>query len=451
MSKSYIKEYNEKLISAKEAAQFIKSDDWILYGSFLGRPIDFDNELAQRKEELRDVDIFLCTSLLPVMNTAVSDPVHKHFTCTNFYFSAIDRKMADNNMMFYLPAHLSEANSVMEKDTYPPYTCVQQVSPMDEHGFFSFGATNVYSYSACANASRVILEVNENMPRVSGGSEEALHISMVDHIIEGSNTPLFEVPPAPEPSEADCAIASLLMEEIEDRACLQLGIGTLPDLLGNLMCESDLKDLGIHTEMFVNSMVDLFEKGLVTNRYKTTDRGKIAFTFCLGTNETYDFINNNPLMASHPAGYCNSPRIIGLNDKVVSINNAIQIDLTAQVCAESSGTRQISGTGGQLDFVNGANLSNGGKSFICLSSTFTDKEGELHSRIVPILEPGSIVTTPRTSVDYIVTEYGKAQLKGQPVWARVDSLINLAHPKFRDDLIKEAEKMKIWRRTHKHL
>lgn len=449
MSRTYVQEYQEKLISAARAAQLVQSGDYILYGGMLGRPIDFDIELAKRKDELKDVYIYMSTSLLPPMQTAISDPAHEHFTCNNFYFSAVDRKMADHNLMYYLPCNLSEAQSMLEEESNPNYTCVVQVCPMDKHGFFSFGPANVYNYTGCSKADRVILEVNNNMPRVPGGSEDSIHISQVDYIIEGSNSPLFEMPPTPEPSEIDMAMAKLLLNEIEDRSCLQLGIGTLPDLLGTLICESDLKDLGIHTEMFCNSMVDLFEKGLITNQYKTFDRSKIGFTFCLGTRETYDFIEDSPLMASHPSSYSNDPRIISLNDKVVSINNIISVDLFTQICAESSGFRQISGTGGQVDFVEGARYSRGGKSFLCLTSTYKDKKGELRSRIVPTLEPGSIVTTPRASIDYLVTEYGIAHMKSQATWKRAEMIINLAHPDFRDELIKEATRMRIWRRTNK--
>ena len=449
MSKTYTQEYQEKLINASQAAQMINSGDYILYGGMLGRPIDFDVELAKRKEELHDVYIYMSTTLLPPVRTAASDPSHEHFTCNNFYFSAIDRRMADHNLMYYLPSHLSEAQTMLERPENPNYTCVVQVCPMDNEGFFSFGPANVYSYTGCLGADRVILEVNENMPRVPGGSEDAIHISQIDYIIEGSNSPLFELPPTAEPSDIDMTMAKLILEEIEDRSCLQLGIGTLPDLLGELICDSDLKDLGIHSEMFCNSMVPLFTKGLVTNRYKTFDRNKIGFTFCLGTRETYDFIEDNPLMASHPSSYSNDPRIISLNDKVVSINNILTVDLFSQVCSESSGFRQISGTGGQVDFVEGARYSKGGKSFLCLTSTYTDKEGQVHSRIVPTLEPGSIVTTPRASVDYLVSEYGLAKVKGEATWKRAELIIELAHPQFRDELIKEAERMRIWRRSNK--
>lgn len=449
MKKSYYSEYQQKLITAEQAAGLIQTGAYILYGSFLTRPIDFDNHLARRINELADIDIFYGAGLIPPLQTAMADPNQTVFTCNSCYFSAVDRKMHDKGLLFYTPANFSQANEMFSLPYYPPYTCVLQVAPMDEHGFFSFGVANTYCFEGAMQAATVIVEVNQNLPRMLGGSEDGLHISMVDYIIEGSNSPIFELPPSPEPTEADKRMAELILEEIPDHACLQLGVGTLPNILGKVLCETDLTNLGIHSEMFCDSMVDLFEAGKITGRYKTTDRGKIVATFCLGTNKSYEFVDGNSIIASQPCSYTNDPRVISCNDNVISINNAIEIDLVGQVCSESSGIRQISGTGGQLDFVQGAWYSNGGKSFLCLSSTFTDKNGTVHSRIVPTLKTGAIVTTPRTLVDYVVTEYGKVQLKGQPTWSRAEKLISLAHPDFRDELIRQAQEMKIWRRTNK--
>lgn len=449
MKKSYYSEYQQKLITPEQAAALIQPEAYLLYGSFLAKPIAFDNSLAKRINELADVEIFYGAGLIPPLQTALTDPQHKVFTCNSCYFSAVDRQMYDRGMLFYTPLHFSEATEIFRRRYYPPYTFVVQVAPMDEHGFFSFGVANTYCFEGALQAATVIVEVNKNMPRVPGGSEDGLHISMVDYIIEGDNPPMFELPPAPEPGEVDIAMANLIVEEIPDHACLQLGVGTLPNVLGEILCTTDLKDLGIHSEMFCDSMVDLFEAGKITGRYKTTDRGKIAVTFCLGTNKTYEFVDENPIMASHPCDYTNNPNVISSNDNVISINNAIEIDLFCQVSAESSGIRQISGSGGQVDFVEGAWHSRGGKSFLCLTSTYTDKQGQVHSRIVPTLKTGSIITTPRTFVDYVVTEYGKAQMKGQSTWSRAEKLINLAHPDFRDDLVRQAQEMKIWRRTNK--
>ncbi len=450
MAKTYYQEYQAKIISAERAAGLVKSGDKILYAVFLGRPVDFDLALAQRKEELFDVQITQCAGNVPgSATTAFVDPTHEHFTSNSWFLDGVERKLHDQNMMYYNPVQFGQLQDIIGSDLFPYDIYVQKVSPMDEHGFFSFGLANVNSLESCLGAKTLILEVNENMPRVPGGSEDAIHISMADYIIESNNTPLLVLPPARAASPVDKAMAELLIEEIPDRACLQLGIGALPNLLGDLLCNSDLKDLGIHTEMFVDSMVKMFDSGIVTNRYKRTDRCKITFTFALGSREMYDFMNENPLMASHCGRYTNNSRIMALNDNFISINNTVMVDLYSQACSESSGTRQISGTGGQLDFVNGAWQSRGGKSFLCLSSSYVDKQGQLKSRIVPTLPPGSIVTTARTFIDYLVTEYGIVQMKGKSTWQRAELLINIAHPQFRDELIKQAEMMKIWRRSNK--
>jgi len=457
MNKKYTKnnkssiqqKYRDKIISAKDAANLVKSGDHILYAVFLGRPVDFDLELSKRKCELFNVQITQCGGLALDMPNTCNDPTHEHFICNSWFFDVSNRRMGDKNLMFYHPCQFSQIQDIISKKYIDHDIYVQQVSPMDKNGSFSFGPTNVNSLECALNAGTVILEVNKNIPRIPGGSEDSIHLSMADYIIEGNNTALAEIPSSPEPSEAEKKMAIMLLEQIPDRACLQLGIGGLPNTLGALLCDSDLKDLGIHTEMFVDSMVKLFDSGIVTGKYKTTDRCKMAFTFALGSKKMYSFMENNPVMASHCGKYTNDARIVGLNDNLVSINNILMIDLFSQACAESSGTRQISGTGGQVDFINAAWNSNGGKSFLCLSSTYIDKNGKLCSRIRPRLPEGSIVTTPRTIIDYIVTEYGVARLKGKSAWERSEILINLSHPEFRDELVIEAEKMKIWKKSNK--
>jgi acyl-CoA hydrolase len=445
----YRQEYRSKLITADQAAGLVQSGDKVGLGEFAGRPADFQNALAKRKDELYDVDIHWASALKPD-DAVLVDPTREHFRCHAWFFGGVDRAMGDQGLIDYAPCQLGHKHyqQVLMED-WPLDVYVQQVSPMDEHGFFFFGISNLTSFDFCLKSKLVILEINENMPKIPGGSEECIHISMVDYIIEGTSPPLPELPPAKEPTAVDQAMAELLLEEIPDRACLQLGIGSLPNLLGELLCKSGLKDLGIHTEMFCDSMFSLFEAGVVTGRYKNIDRCKIVFSFAMGTRETYRFMDGNPLLASYPCKYTNNPRTIALNDRVVSINNALTVDLLSQVCSESSGPRQISGTGGQLEFTQAAWYSNGGKGFLCLSSTYTDKNGQVKSRIVPTLPTGSVVTTPRACVDYIVTEYGKARLKNKTAWERAELLIGLAHPAFRDDLIREAAAKKIWTHTNK--
>ena len=318
--------YKQKLLSAGQAADLIKPGDVLMYATFLGRPVDFDNELAARADELTDVQVYCCGGMpAPIMQTSLMG--REHFTCNNWFFGSQDRQRHDQGNMFYCPIQFSQLQDVIADYLIKLDYYVQQVSPMDRYGYFSFGPANTYSFEGCMKADRVILEVNENIPRVPGGSEDAIHISMVDHIIEGSNTPLYELPSTKEANEADQAMARLILEEIEDRSCLQLGIGVLPNLLGELICDAGLKDLGIHTEMYTESMTRLFQEGVATGLYKTTDRGKIAFSFALGSRKTYDFMHQNPLMASHCGRYTNNPQLIALNDRVVAINNVVQVDL----------------------------------------------------------------------------------------------------------------------------
>jgi acyl-CoA hydrolase len=315
---------------------------------------------------------------------------------------------------------------------------------MDAHGYFNFSLANSFSRAICDKAKTVILEVNPNLPVCLGGREEAIHISEVDAVVEAD----WSIPelPAIEPSQTDRKIATLIMGEIEDGSCLQLGIGGMPNAVGSMIARSNLKNLGIHTEMFCDAMVELAETGHVTGARKTADRFKIVYTFCLGTRKAYEFLDRNPGCASYPVDYTNDPFVIAQNDKVVAVNNCVEMDLFGQVCSESSGIRQISGTGGQVDFTYGAYRSKGGKAFLCLSSTY-DKKGTPISRIKPLLTEGAIVTMPRPFVSHVVTEYGIVNLKGMSTWERAEAIIGLAHPDFREDLVKAAEKLGIWRRS----
>lgn len=323
------------------------------------------------------------------------------------------------------------------------------VTPMDNHGYFNFSLSNSATKAILEKAKTVIVEVNEKLPKALGGREECVHISEVDYIIEGDNKEPVELRPG-EPGETDKKIARYIVSEIRDGSTIQLGIGNMPNAVGRMLAQSNLKDLGMHTEMLVDAYLDLYTKGRLTNRAKKIDKGKGVWSFCLGSKELYDWVNNNPGLASYPVDYTNSPEIMSRNARLVTINNCIEVDLYGQASSESSGTRQISGTGGQLDFVTGGFISQGGKSFICLTSTYQDKQsGQLKSRIVSNLPAGEIVTDPRTQIHYLVTEWGMANLAGRSTWERAELIINLAHPDFREQLIKTAELRKMWRRSNK--
>jgi len=441
----YAEEYRRKLVTAEEAVKVVKSGDWVDYGTFQGQVVELDKALAARKEELKDVKIRSACRVSGPPAVAMADPAKESFIFNSGHFSVLDRKVCDFGLCYYFPLLFREVPSYYE------YTDVDvamvTVTPMDKHGYFNFGLNNVYSKKTCDLAKHVVLEVNPNMPWVPGGNQECIHISEVDYIVE-VQWPLTSIPDIPIRYE-DEKIASLILNQIEDGSCIQLGIGSLPNALGKLIAKSDLKNLGVHSEMMCDAFLDMWEAGRITGSQKNIDKGKMTFTFALGSHRLYEFLDHNPGVASYPVDYTNYPHRISANDKVISINNALQVDLFGQVAAESNGSRHISGTGGQVDFVEGAYMSKGGKSFIALSSTYTDKNGIMHSRLTPTLSPGTIVTTTRSTVMYVATEFGIACMKAKSTWERAEALIELAHPRFREDLIKEAEAMGIWRRTNK--
>ena len=428
-----------KQITAAEAAALVRSGDWVDYGMSVGEPDLFDGALAARAAELRGVRVRGAVAVQP-RRVAEVDPIGEHFLYESWHFSAYERKLHDAGRCHYIPMNFGEAPDYYRRFLPPIDVVCLKTCPMDEHGFFNFGAA-VTTHKAVTERARIlIVETSKAMPYVYG-SEEAVHASEVDFVITGDDAPLAELR-NPEPTEIDRKVAALIAAEVEDGACLQIGIGGMPNAVCAYLKETGVRDLGIHTEMFVDGMVDLIEAGLVTGARKRLDRFQTVFTFALGTQRQYDFIHRNPRIASKAVDYTNLPQNIMQNDKVFSINNTTQIDLQGQAASESSGSRHLTGTGGQLQFVRGAYASAGGKSFICLSSTY-EKNGTRESRIVASLTPGNIVTTPRTDVMYVVTEYGLVNLKGKSVAERAKALIGLAHPDFCEALLREARLAKL--------
>lgn len=443
---SFVYELNKKLVSADTAARVVKSGDWVEYSHFACVPRVMDEALARRRDELENVKIRACTSLIAPRVCQV-DPEQKHFIYNSWHMSGAERKLHDQGLCTYIPFFFGECPDIYYRYLEPD-VAIMQVTPMDKHGAFNFSAACSYSKAVCDKSRVVILEVNDRMPVCLGGNHESVHISEVDYVVEGLSEPLLELP-NPKINEEDKKIAALIMEELEDGACLQLGIGGIPNSVGAMIAESDLKDLGVHTEILAESFVDMYEAGRITGACKNIDRYKMVYTFAMGTSRLYEFLDNNTSCAIYPVNYSNNPMIICRNDKVMAINSALEIDLYGQVASESVGTRHISGTGGQMDYILGAWYSRGGKGFICLTSTYTDHLGKVHSRIKPTLDPGTIVSCHRCAINYVVTEYGIAQLKGLSNWERAEALINIAHPSFRDELVAAAKKMGIWNPTNK--
>ena len=439
--------YRSKLTTADEAVKVIKSGDWVDYGFCNTHPHVLDEALARRAPELEDVKVRGGIALWKPAIFDIEEPA-KHIIYNSHHTGGFERKHIDTGACFYEPMRYSELPRYYYDHINPPDVAMIQVGPMDKHGYFNFGVSASHMKAICDTAKILIVEVNQNMPRCLGGFGESVHISDVDMIVEGRNDPMGQLLSAV-PTEIDKAVAKQVVERIPNGACLQLGIGGMPNAVGMLLCESDLKDMSVHTEMYVEAFVDLSLCGKISGANKSIDHGRQTYSFAAGSQRVYDFLDDNRMCMAAPVSYVNDIRTIAAIDNFMSINNAVDIDLYGQVSSETSGIRHISGAGGQQDFVLGAYLSNGGKSFICLSSTFKKKDGTLASRIRPTLAEGSIVTDTRVNTMYVVTEYGCVNLKGLSSWERAEALISIAHPDFREELIQAAQKQKIWHPNNK--
>ena len=439
--------YQSKLTTAEEAVKVIKSGDWVDYGFCNTHPHVLDEALARRAPELEDVKVRGGIALWKPAIFDIEEPA-KHIIYNSHHTGGFERKHIDTGACFYEPMRYSELPRYYYDHINPPDVALIQVGPMDKHGYFNFGVSASHMKAICDTAKILIVEVNQNMPRCLGGFGESVHITDVDMIVEGRNDPMGQMLSAP-PTEIDKAVAKQVVERIPNGACLQLGIGGMPNAVGMLLCESDLKDMSVHTEMYVEAFVDLSLCGKISGANKSIDHGRQTYSFAAGSQRVYDFLDDNRMCMAAPVSYVNDIRTIASIDNFMSINNAVDIDLYGQVSSETSGIRHISGAGGQQDFVLGAYLSNGGKSFICLSSSFKKKDGTLASRIRPTLAEGSIVTDTRVNTMYVVTEYGCVNLKGLSSWERAEALISIAHPDFREELIQAAQKQKIWYHSNK--
>jgi len=432
MSK-WLEMYRERCIDADEIAARITSGSVCVAPCLAGEPPGILAAIATRARtgELTQIQHH---QLLAFRDHEYLQPeMSEWIRHVSWFTSGYSRKAVQDGRADYMPVFYHEVprfwREYLDLDVF-----YALVAPMDSHGYFSFGLTCSETAAAMDKAKHIYLEVNPNMPRTHG--HNFIHISQIDGLCE-SQLPVVELA-STEPSDTDRVISNMITELIPDGATIQLGIGAIPNAIGQGLLQK--QDLGIHSEMFTEAFLNLIESGAVTNRRKKLNWGKSVTTFAAGSRRMYDYLDDNPGVEFRPVDYVNDPRVIGSHENFISVNSCLEVDLLGQVCSESLGYRNFSGTGGQVDFVRGAALSPGGKSFIAMYSTA--KNGSL-SKIRPTLTPGSVVTTTKNDVDHIVTEFGVTRLKGKTAGQRAKALIGLAHPAFRDELTMEARKMNL--------
>jgi acyl-CoA hydrolase len=423
-----------RTISPDRAAAFVTSGMWLDYGAALCQPDAFDRALGARIRELSNVKIRHCLSMRP-RAVFEADPHGDHVYGFSLHYSGYDRKKHDEGRCNYVPVNLGEIPDYYRRFIDPVDIVVLKTCPIDENGYFNLSAAILWHRAIVERARMVIVEPSRGLPYVYG-EQTGIHISEVDYIIDASDSAAPELPNPPI-RDVDAAVGRLIASEIEDGDCLQIGIGAMPNAVCSLLLESGVRDLGVHTEMMTDGLADLYKAGRISGTRKQLNPGKLVYTFALGSRDLYATLDRNLDMHCCPVEYTNAPHIIMQNDRLISINNTTQVDLQGQAASESDGHRHISGTGGQLQFVRGAYASKGGKSFICLASTY-EKRGERRSRIVLSLTQGNVVTTPRSDVMFVVTEYGMVNLKGKSVAERAKALIGIAHPDFRENLERQA-------------
>jgi 4-hydroxybutyrate CoA-transferase len=428
---NWIEQYKAKLSTAEEAVSSVKSGNKIFISGNAATPFVLIDALAARKDDLEDVEV---NHVLLIGEDPLSKPgMENHFRHNSLFVGPADREAINEGRSDYVPVFLFEIPSLFTQKIIPLDVTLIHLSPPDEHGFMSFGVECVASKAAAESSQLVVAQVNEKMPRTLGDS--FIHISRVHRIVEMSEElPELEKKPS---TDVEAKIGQHIAELVEDGATLQLGIGGIPNAVLDSL--GGRKDLGIHTEMVSDGVVNLIDAGIITNTKKTLHAGKVIATFVLGSRRLYEYVDNNPYFEVHPVDYTNDPFIIAQNDKMVAINSAIEVDLTGQVCSDSIGTKIYSGFGGQLDFIRGAAYSKGGKAIIALPST---ARNDTVSRIVPILKTGAGVVTTRADIHYLVTEYGIAYLHGKNLRQRASEIIKIAHPKFRKELERFAREQK---------
>ena len=424
--------YESRVVSAEEAVKHIKSNQRVFLTGNCSVPQTVLSALVDYAPELQNVEI--CQALTVGPADYVRPGMEKHLRVNTMFISANIRKAVQEARADFTPVLLSEFTLLFKNKILPLDVALIHVSPPDEHGFCSLGVEVGLTKSPAESARIIIAEVNQQMPRTLGDS--FIHVSRLNYIVP-VDYPLPEMAMGGEgPSEITEKMAGYIAELIPDGATMQMGIGAIPDAVLKYLFEK--KDLGIHTELFSDGVIDLFEAGVLTNARKTLHPGKMVAGFIIGTRRLYDWVDDNPLIELHPTEYVNDPFVIAQNERQVALNSAIEVDLTGQVCADSIGPKLYSGVGGQLDFIYGASRSKGGVPIIALPSTTTLRDGTRITRIVPMLNQGAGVVTTRNHVRYVVTEYGVADLYGLTIRQRAKCLINISHPDFREDLTRMA-------------
>lgn len=446
MSNTFWAEYTSKLMTADEAAKIIKSGDRVGYGECAYPTLEMDKALTKRKDELFGVQL-AAGNVFHYLEAVKADPTQEHFILNNLSFSPWDRRMQEDGLDYIIPSTLHEYPDIYRDR--PVDVAFVAVTPMDDKGYFNLSTQGVKIYGELASAKKIIVEVHNKLP-VAHGNDNWLHVSRVDSIVEVPDSKLPICLPEAQANEIEVKIANIIVGVIEDGACLQLGVGGMPNQIGKIIAQSDVKDLGVHTELINNAYVDLFANGKVTNKYKNINKSVSIASFALGSQALYDFIDNNPTVNIACPSYTNNPWVIMQNDKVMSICNCLNIDILGQVSAESVGRKQVSGTGGLMDFHYAAYHSRGGKAILGLASARKSKiTGQMESNIVPAFVPGTLVTMPASLTSYIATEYGMVNLKGRSTWERAEGLISIAHPECQDELVEACKEANIWRKTNK--
>lgn len=426
--------FREKVTDTRRAFRELRRGQRIFIGSGCGEPQYLVRALEEQLPKLADLEILHILSL--GKHSFLEESYHDKCRLKSFFVAAASREAVAEGRADYTPVNLVDVPRLFRSGVLPIDVALIQVSEPDQHGFCSLGISVDIVKAAAESARFVIAQINGRMPRTLGDS--FIHVSDLDALIPWDE-PLLEMPPPPINDVAK-AIGAQVAKLIEDGSTLRVGVGSVPSAV--LYALEDKKDLGVHTDMLTDPYVDLVEKGVITNARKTLHPGKIIASFCLGTKKLYDFVHNNPMVAFHPVEYTNNYLVISQNEKMVTLNSALEVDLTGQVCSDSVGYQIYSGVGGSVDFLRGARNSRGGKAIVVLPSTTLDGQ----SRIVPELTEGGGVVTTRGGVQYVVTEYGIAQLQGRSLRERALALIGIAHPDFREDLTRHAYRMKVLRR-----